>query len=59
MVFLFLIKLARFINASEQKTLAEDTEHLLNPWITSLQISDDKWAAKYRLVMAVEAKNEN
>ncbi len=59
MVFLFLIKLARFINASEQKTLAEDIEQSLNPWITSLQISDDKWAAKYRLVMEVEPKNEN
>lgn len=40
MTFL-LVKLARFVSPSEQKTLVKDIEALLKPLTTSLRITND------------------
>jgi hypothetical protein len=53
-VYFYLIKLARFISKNEQATLAEDLKQLLTPYATFLEISNDRWGAKNRLIMEIE-----
>ena len=53
-MYFYLVKLARFISKNEQITLAEDLKQLLTPHATFLEISNDEWGAKNRLIMEIE-----